>query len=68
MDKEKEFVYLIPFKTDRMICPECMKIYPKFQLPLLTICVDCPNEKIRKKNKEFEKRLKKCKPKNSINV
>ena len=54
----KEFVNLIPFKEDRMICPECMKTYPKFRLPLLTICVDCPNEETRRKNQEFEEKCR----------
>ncbi len=58
----KEFVYLIPFKSDRNICPECMKTFPKFRLPLLTVCSECPNEEIRRKIAERNKNLKVAKP------
>src|SRR5687767_1644346 len=59
----KEYVTLIPFKEDRMICPECSRIFPKLRLPLLTVCPSCPDENIRQQNREFEERLKNAKPK-----
>lgn len=34
----KKQVELIQFKDDRMICPECIYIFPKLRLPLLTVC------------------------------
>ncbi len=46
----KEYVDLVHFHEQTNICPECFKTYPKFRLPLLTVCVDCPNEETRANN------------------
>jgi len=50
-DLDKEYVHLITFKKDKMMCPKCQHIFPKLRLPLLTVCPSCKYEEIKDEGK-----------------
>lgn len=43
---EKKHVELKSFYKVAMICPKCLRLYPKLRLPLLTVCVECTHDNI----------------------